>query len=212
MKNRSLVILFVAALLLVTATAVSARTELAEFTVQNRSDFTVYIALTEAFELRHNAQSVEYPPVENAEFYYLPVGPDSTVTFTVKRALYAYTMVTCGGKYVSGAIDLNNGGTMRIPSLCVFYEDDYEERGTVDGILEQSDLVAFSIINTTDTTLYYTMTGPQTVSFWLEPNQSRSFTVAEGEYSYSYSQCADGVVRSGTLTPHYHQMYKLTCP
>ena len=208
-------ILLVVALLLASATAVLARPELAQFTLWNKSDHTVYITMYEATELRHSAQNIEYPAVSGGAFYYKAVGPKESLTITVDRALYFYTITNiCGGKTLSGPIDLANGGNITIPSACLIYYPTYEEPLTLDGVMEDNELIAFSVENMTADPLFVTMTGPQTLSFALDAFGVRSFTALEGTYSHTH-QCKGATqysAETGTYMLRFHDTLKLDCP
>ncbi|MBL7164717.1 MAG: hypothetical protein ISS57_19185 [Anaerolineales bacterium] len=206
-------ILLVVALLVVSATAVLARPELAQFTIQNKSDHTVYLTMYEATALRHSAQNIEYPAVSGGAFYYMAVAPKTTQTITVDRALYFYNINVCGGKTLSSPIDLVNGGKIVVPSACLTYYPTYEEKLTLDGVMEENTLVAFSVQNMTDAPLFVAMTGPQTLSFLLDAHGARSFTATEGAYSYSY-QCKGATqyrAETGTYTLRFHDTLELGC-
>ncbi len=213
-KKLILVLIFIFVQIMTTATVAYARPELAQFTLENKSEFTVYVRLTEAKEVRRSAQDIVYPAVPGGAFAYYPVGPKETKTVTVKRALFSYSMVVCGAKTMTGAIDLSNGGNITVPSRCTTYYDTYDELGTLDGVMEPNSLVAFSFKNMTGQKIFYTMTGPQTISFYIEPYGVRSFTGEEGDYEFSY-QCpflGAYAEQTGTITPHFHVTYKITCP
>ncbi len=212
-KKLTIAILLVAALLVVSVTSALAQTTLAEFTIENNSDHTIYITMFEATELRHSAQKIEYPAVPGGSFYYIIVEPDTTKTVTVKRALYSYSTIVCSGKTLTGAIDLALGGLLRIPSVCTTYYDTYEELGTLDNVMEANTLVAFNVENTSSDALFVTMAGPQVVSFALDPYGTRAFTAEGGTYSFSY-QCKglDGYyVKSGSWLLAFHQTLELGC-
>jgi len=213
-KKLTIVILLVVALLLLSVTAALALPKLAELTIQNKSDYTVQILIYEATELRHSAQNIEYPAVPNGEFHFLSVAPNTTSVFTLKRALFYYTLYVCGGsKTVSGPIDLTNGGRLVVPSICTTYYPSYEEKGTLGGIMEANTLVAFSVQNTTADSLYVNFSGPQVFSFWLDPFGTRSFTAEEGTYTYLY-QCKGETkyfIETGSYQLRFHDTLKLGC-
>jgi len=90
MKKRVLVLVLVVAALLVTASMVAARTTLAELTVKNASEHTVYLVITEVEEIGNKTFGAkEYAPVVGGESYYLvaPAGQDTV--FTVERTWYS---------------------------------------------------------------------------------------------------------------------------
>jgi len=207
-------ILMVVALLIVSATAVLAQPALAEFTIENNSDHTVYITMFEATELRHSAQNIEYPAVPGGAFYYVIVQPNTTKTVTVKRALFSVTTIVCSGKSITNALDLSLGGLLRIPSTCTTYYDTYQEVGTLDDVMEANTLIAFNVANTGGDTIFVSMVGPQVHNFSLGGFQTVGYTLSEGTYNYSY-QCkgqTEYYVKTGSWKIAFHQTLELGCP
>ncbi|MBM3144942.1 MAG: hypothetical protein FJ010_08200 [Chloroflexi bacterium] len=159
----------------------------------------VLFSRPELAEFRVDNQSDEaaylYMYGAGGEYYYLTVPAATSKTFTVERELYSYDLVTCNGDLsTDNAIDLTNSGSLTLTGTCVV-------------------LVPITFVNFSEEgeTLFFTMTGPQTVSFNLEADEFRSFTVLSGLYDFSYSGCANGVV-DGTLLTVYNSWYWLTCP
>ncbi|MBL7163532.1 MAG: hypothetical protein ISS57_13085 [Anaerolineales bacterium] len=126
------------------------------------------------------------------QYYYLTVLAGTSETFTVDRVLYTYDLRSCGVLSEDNTINLTNGGKLEI-SAC-------------------PRLVGFNIYNFTDSTLFFTMSGPQTVSFSLDADTFRFLTVEPGLYDASYSGCEDKVEREGLLWPEYNEWIWLTCP
>ncbi len=213
-KKLTVVVLLVVALVLISATAALARPALAQFTLANRSAHTVYVSMYEAEVVRHSAQNIEYPAVSGGAFYYFAVGAEQEVTITVERELYFYTISNlCGVKTLSGPIDVTNGNKITIPKACLTYYPTYEEPLTLDGVMEENTLVAFSVQNMTEEVLQVTMTGPQVISFPLQAGETRSFTAQEGTYNYTY-QCKGAsayYAESGSWLLAFHQTLKLEC-
>ena len=265
-KKFPVVILIVLALLLVSTTSAFARTELAEFTIQNRSGYTAYLYMNGA----------------GGEFYYLTVAAGTSKTFTVERVAYTYTLKSCNGASEDESIDLTDGGNLVVPATCekpspfdqtlfarpllarftinndsdqtaylymhgaggqyyyltvaagtsrTFTVDrttyTYDQRscgtlsedntislvngGSVD-IAACPRLVGFNVYNATEETLFFTMDGPQTLSFSLDSLDFRFLTVEPGLYDASYSGCEDKVEREGLIIPVYNEWVWLTCP
>ena len=216
MKNKKMTVavLLVVAMLLLSATAALARPVLAQFTLENRSAYTVYFSMYEADTVRHSAQNIEYPAVSGGAFYYMAVSPGESETITVDRALYFYTITNvCGSKTLSGPIDVTNGNKITLPKACLTYYPTYEEQNTLDGVMEENVLVAFSVRNMTSDVLNVVMTGPQVISFQLPAGGTRSFTAEEGTYGYAY-QCPGATrytAETGSWLLAFHQTLNLSC-
>lgn len=213
MKIRLLVVFLVVAALLLAASMVSARTKLAEITVKNPSAHPVYLVLTEAEEDGNRALGVkEYAPILNGEWYYLPIPAQTDLTFTVKRAIYMYTLSVCGGeKEVSDVIDINNGGVLRVPKLCEYFWIDYEEALVVDDILTRSEDIAFTLKNYSDNTVNVVLSGPETVSVQIESGYARDLVVKGGVYTMTANPC-DGKTVSKTQQLFFHRVYHVCAP
>lgn len=213
MKKRFFVLILVVAALLVTASIVAARTELAELTVKNQSDYTVYLVITEVEEVGNKTFGAkEYAPVVGGESYYLPVPANTDKVFTVKRAMYSYTLSACDGdKTSSDVIDLNNGGELRVPKLCEFFWIDYEEKLVVDDILTRSEDIKFTLENNTDNTVFVVLSGPETVSLQIESDRSRDVVVEGGTYTLTANPC-DGKTVSVTQQMFFHRVYDVCAP
>ena len=212
-KRLILVVIFVLAALLVSITLVSAQTTFSRLTIQNNSAHTVNMFIWEVDVIRHNAQNYEYPKVANGEQAMFSVPAGETQVFTFKRAHYYYTLSACGGdKLVSEPINMTDYRRLTIPKLCDFYWDNYEEVGTLDGILEQKTDVGFSVTNPTSGNIQAVLSGPETVAFQLDPNETRFLTVEEGTYTMSWSFCEKGDhVRTKTFIARFHEVHELDC-
>ena len=154
-----------------------------------------------------------FPHTTGGDWHYFSVPAGETKVFDVARSFFAYTLTACAGdKVASGHIDLANGGELRVPKLCEFYWIDYAEALVVDGVLTEADDLAFSVQNDSAVTLFYSLTGPQGVNFFIEPGTTRSFTVTEGDYTLTYSQCPDGVERTVVKAPlRFHETIITDC-
>jgi hypothetical protein len=212
-KRLVLVVVFALSALLITTTIVVAQTTLSRLTVKNNSDHTVSMLLREADVIRHSAQNIEYVVKGDGEVAFFDIPAGETKIFTMKRAVYTYTLRACGGDtLVKDAIDLTNYRQVTIPKLCEFYWDTYEEVGVIDGILTQKTDVGFSVNNPTDITLLAVLSGPETVALQLEPNETRFLTVEEGTYTLSWSYCEKGEhVRTKTFIARFHETHELDC-
>jgi len=213
MKKRALVLVLVVAVLLVSASIVGARTELAELTVKNQSAHPVYLYLVESEEVGNKSfGQKEYQPVEGGEAYYLvaPAGQDTV--FDVERTFYAYTLNACSGdKIVSDHVDLANGGELRVPKLCEFFWIDYEEKLVVDDILTRSEDIKFTLANNSANTVYVVLSGPETVSLQIEAGNTRDIVVEGGTYTMTANPCEGGSV-SVTQQFFFHRTYDVCAP
>ncbi|MBC8508053.1 MAG: hypothetical protein ISR58_08885 [Anaerolineales bacterium] len=126
------------------------------------------------------------------QYYYFAVAAGTSMTYTVDRAAYTYDQRSCGVLSEDNTVNLANGGSVDIAAC--------------------PRLVGFSVYNFTDNTLFFTMTGPQTVSFSLDSDTFRFLTVEPGLYDASYSGCEDKVEREGFVWPVYNDWVWLTCP
>lgn len=207
-----LVVVFVLAALLVSASMVSARTVLAELTVKNQSAHTVYLVLTESEEVGNKAPGQkEYQPVAGGQTYYFvaPAGQDSV--FEVERTFYGYTLSACAGeKSESAYIDLANGGELRVPKLCEYFWIDYEEKNIVDDILTRSDDIKFTLKNNTSGTVSVLLTGPETVSVQIESGRTRDVVVEAGTYTMTANPCPGSVSKTGPL--YFNRTYDVCVP
>ncbi len=128
MKNRRLLLftLLIAVSLALTAASPSpigkdvAKTELARFIVENTSAHAVTIRLYESEPYREHG-TVTYYHVRGGQSYYLRVEAGQKRTFTVKRAIYDYTMNVCDGKELTGAFDITERKEVVIP-VCSRYD------------------------------------------------------------------------------------------
>ena len=144
-KKFPFVILIVLALLLISTTSAFARPELAEFTINNKSAYTVYI----------------YMHGTGGEYYYLTIPTGTTKTFTVERVEYTYDLVTCGGAAADDSIDLTNGGNLVIPATC-------ELPSPIPQVLfARPALARFTIDNKSAYTAYLYLNGPGGEHYYL---------------------------------------------
>ncbi|MBT3391576.1 MAG: hypothetical protein HN413_14345 [Chloroflexi bacterium] len=214
-KFRLVTIVLVLLGMLIPASAGMAATDLSQFEVINHSDQPITMWMYESTSYQDPAMDgVQYEKVKNGAFYFLNIDAGERVTFTVKRALYSYTMNLCGGDSRAGAIDLSNYNRIVVPKCGIFaLELPGKKSGQeLDNVTELIELVKFTATNISDTTAFLTISGQgATYHFTLVPGAAKEITVEEGQYTYSYWACSKPAAAQ-SFTPFFHTNLKLTCP
>lgn len=214
-KFRLVTIVLVLLGMLIPASAGMAATDLSRFEIINHSDQPITLWMYESTSYQDPAlDGVQYQKVKHGAFYLLNIDAGERVTFTVKRALYAYTMNLCGGESRAGAIDLNNYNRIVVPACGIFaLELPGKKSGQeLDNVTKLIDLVKFTATNMADTTAFLTISGQgATYHFTLVPGASKDITVEKGVYDYSYWVC-DEPVAAQSFTPYFSTNLQLFCP
>ncbi|MEA3350691.1 MAG: DUF6759 domain-containing protein [Chloroflexota bacterium] len=187
------------------------RMELAQFEIVNTSDQAVTIYLYQADTNKEDG-IVSYSRSKNGQYYYLTVGAGERKTFTVHRALYAYTMYVCGGTSVTGTIDLNARGKIIVPKCARYNPNDLPAPKTrLSGVTEEPTVVRFSIENKTDAYAYVSMSGPESYYLTVPTNSTKEFVVEKGSYTYSYWACEESST-SAPFEAYFNSVIELDCP
>ena len=170
--------------------AARAQTDLVRLTVENRTSSVMYLYLT------------------GPNIYNLRIEAEETAIYTVERGEYNYRQYACGATTQS-VLDLSTQQKLIMPVCGGRAVTEGNAPGTVD-LSEELKIVSFSLTNDTNTNLLAIFTGASTYVFLLDPDETKDYTIAKGEYDIQYFAC--GGVKTVAFESYKGSKLKLACP
>jgi len=173
--------------------AVQAKSELVGFRFVNKSDKLASLRLYG----------------EEGVFYYFLLRPGESKYYTPVRGVYDMSFFSCG-QYTNKELDLTKQYTLVVPP-CGFkaYSNKDYHPGVIDGgaIIK---LVKITFENETDRYMKVILYGPSTYVFTFNTDQSKTYTISKGDYTYTVYGC--GGTFYGSLYAHEGKVYGFKCP
>ncbi|OGO28277.1 MAG: hypothetical protein A2W33_03105 [Chloroflexi bacterium RBG_16_52_11] len=181
------VLVFVAAMPLVTALAASAQVRL---TIDNRSPKPLQLSLS------------------GPAIYNFKVEGNDKEVFAVNRGVYDYTMSGCG-RTANGTLDLSVNKTLIMPVCGASAANLVREPNMVD-LGQVLKVVKIKVENLATGDSLVILTGPSTYVFSVKEDAKVSYTVAKGQYKVQIYACGD--YGTSTFEAYKDASLKVRCP
>lgn len=172
--------------------AAQAQSDLVGFTFINKSDKLASLRL-----------------YGDGDFYYFLLRPGESKYYTPARGVYQMSFFSCG-QYTNKELDLTKQTKMIVPP-CGFkaYSNKDYHPGVIDGG-EIIKLVKITFENATDRYMKVILEGPAVYVFTFDKDQSKTYTISKGDYTYTAYGC--GGTFYGSFYAHEGKVYDFKCP
>lgn len=170
-------------------------------TVQAQSDL---VRLT----IENKTSSIMYMWLTGPGIYYLRIPAGKTAVYTVERGEYNYKQYACGATTQS-IVDLSTQQKLIMP-IC---GGRAVTAGKAPGVVDLSGelkIVSFSLTNDSNTKLLAIFTGASTYVFQLDPDETKDYTIAKGDYNIQYYAC--GGIKNVSFQSYKGSKLSLDCP
>ena len=199
-KNKTLVMISLTIFILLTA-AVQLPGSSNIASVNEKSDLV-------ALKVENDSTSTAYLWLDGPSFYYFVIKPGETRTFTVERGEYDKEVSYCGARDTS-TIDLTKHTKLLLP-VCGANALNPPTSPHVVNITNTLKIVKVTLTNELDSNVFSIFTGPSTYVFTFGRDESKDYTIANGDYTIQYWACGKYGIRE--FTAYHNIVMKFKCP
>jgi hypothetical protein len=161
-----------------------------------------------ALKIQNDSSGYVYLWLQGPTFYYFPVKPGETVTYTILRGEYFQDLSYCGATD-SSIVDLSRHTKMVMP-VCGANTRQSPASPHVLDVTNTLKIVKVSLTNEADSRVLAILTGPSTYVFSLDRDATKEYTIAKGDYQVQFFAC--GAYAEKEWSAYHNSVLKFKCP
>lgn len=161
-----------------------------------------------SLKIQNDSSGYVYLWLQGPTFYYFPVRPGETVTYTIQRGEYFQDLSYCGATD-SSIVDLSRHTKMVMP-VCGANTRQSPASPHVLDVTNTLKIVKVSLTNEAESRVLAILTGPSTYVFSLDRDATKEYTIAKGDYKVQYFAC--GSYAEKEWSAYHNSVLKFKCP